>query len=97
LLAAAQIRYASPPSAVPQRVSNPATHLAALQPGWYVIGITSIHGRTKEHAYFKELRPIARIGYSMSIYHVAPWSQFRFTDNSESQDQPPVIMTHRSE
>ena len=38
--------------------------------GWYVISLNQIHNRHGHYEYFLEFEPVARIGYSMNVYHV---------------------------
>lgn len=39
-------------------------------PGWYAMSIHRIHDATENYLYFLRLRPLARAGYSIYIYHI---------------------------
>ncbi len=41
------------------------------RPGWYLLGTNDLYDASHEHDWFHELKPIKRIGYSISVYHVS--------------------------
>jgi hypothetical protein len=61
----------------------------APEPGWYAISATALRlgtytvGETELFAYFRALKPLARAGYSIALYQVAP----------ESERRPPLLVT----
>jgi hypothetical protein len=40
------------------------------QPGWYAVSVNWLVTRDGEYAYFRELKPVGRAGYSIYIYHL---------------------------
>jgi len=40
--------------------------------GWYIISVNQIQNRSGHYKYFLEFEPVARIGYSMNVYHITP-------------------------
>jgi hypothetical protein len=46
-------------------------HPSDITPGWYAIGLTPLFGMNPLFACFRQLRPEARIGYSINVYHVS--------------------------
>jgi hypothetical protein len=42
------------------------------QPGWYALSVNYLYDRKKQYRYFLNLKPVARAGYSIYIYHVTP-------------------------
>lgn len=55
-----------------------AFNAAAPEPGWYAISATSLRlgtyaeGQTEIYAAFRNLQPVARAGYSIALYQIAP-------------------------
>jgi hypothetical protein len=52
--------------------------------GWYAISVNRLHDRSGKYAYFLGLRPVARAGYSIYIYHLAPEEAERLRSELES-------------
>jgi len=50
----------------------PKTNPVEPREGWYVISVNQIHNRSGRYRYFLEFEPVARIGYSMNVYHITP-------------------------
>jgi hypothetical protein len=44
----------------------------APQSGWYALSVNYLYNREKQYLYFLNLKPVARVGYSIYIYHVTP-------------------------
>ena len=42
------------------------------EPGWYVVSVNLIHRLGGEYEYFLQFEPVARVGYSMHVYHITP-------------------------
>lgn len=42
------------------------------KPGWYAISVDWLRSRTQAYACFLRLKPVARAGYSIYIYHITP-------------------------
>ncbi|MDR2440013.1 MAG: glycosyltransferase family 39 protein [Planctomycetaceae bacterium] len=42
------------------------------QSGWYALSVNYLYDREKQYRYFLNLKPVARAGYSIYIYHVTP-------------------------
>lgn len=40
-------------------------------PGWYAVSVNLIHSHSGRLDYLQEFQPVAQIGYSMNVYHVA--------------------------
>lgn len=40
------------------------------RPGWYAIAVSRLQSRSREYIYFERFQPIARVGYSILIYHL---------------------------
>lgn len=40
------------------------------EPGWYALSVSAIWNPRDEFAYFRELEPVARIGYTINIYYI---------------------------
>jgi hypothetical protein len=40
------------------------------QPGWYALSVVTLWSPWEEFAYFRELQPVARIGYTINVYHI---------------------------
>ncbi len=40
------------------------------QPGWYALSVNYLYDREKQYRYFLEFEPVARIGYSIYVYHL---------------------------
>jgi hypothetical protein len=38
--------------------------------GWFAIGVNEIYSSSKQYEYFKQLKPVDRIGYSISIFYI---------------------------
>jgi hypothetical protein len=59
------------------------------EPGWYAISATSLRlglftmEETELYAAFREMKPVARAGYSMALYYIAP----------EPERRPPLLVT----
>jgi hypothetical protein len=76
-------------------ITNPKINPVEPQEGWYVISVNQIHNRNRHYEYFLEFEPVARIGYSMNVYHITPEEAKRvrqklgFTEISP-QDYPVV-------
>lgn len=43
---------------------------AAISPGWYAISVNYLHGAGERHRIFRSMRPVAKVGYSICIFHV---------------------------
>ncbi|MDR0336602.1 MAG: glycosyltransferase family 39 protein [Planctomycetaceae bacterium] len=57
-----------------------------LQPGWYALSVNDLYNREKQYRHFLHLKPVARVGYSMYIYHVTPEDANRVrTETMESE------------
>ena len=44
----------------------------APEPGWYAVSVNLIHRLGGEYEYFLGFEPVARVGYSMHVYHITP-------------------------
>ena len=42
----------------------------APQPGWYALSVNYLYDREEQYRYFLDFEPTAKIGYSISIYHL---------------------------
>jgi hypothetical protein len=42
------------------------------EPGWHAVTVIQLHGGPRDFSYFLHFQPVARVGYSMAIYHVTP-------------------------
>jgi hypothetical protein len=42
------------------------------QSGWYAVSVNYLYDREKQYRYFLNLKPVAKAGYSIYIYHVTP-------------------------
>lgn len=60
----------------------PPTH--DPQPGWYALSVNYLYDREKQYRYFLNFEPVARIGYSIYIYHLT----------QEDVDQISTITSH---
>jgi hypothetical protein len=40
------------------------------QPGWYALSVNYLYDRSEQYRYFLNFEPVARVGYSIYIYHV---------------------------
>jgi hypothetical protein len=56
------------PEASPPFVTSPEQR--GPQPGWFAIGVNRLVDPSRAYAYFLELEPVGRAGYSIYIYHV---------------------------
>jgi len=54
-------------TAIPNKGMPPAN---APQPGWYALTVNYLYDREKQYRYFLNFEPIARVGYSIYIYHL---------------------------
>jgi hypothetical protein len=43
-----------------------------LQSGWYALSVNNLYDQEKQYRYFLNLKPVARAGHSIYIYHVTP-------------------------
>jgi len=64
--------YCLPPTGPPTHRDMPDSAFRDFgpQPGWYAISIHRIHHRSLNYDYFLRIRPVARAGYSINIYHI---------------------------
>jgi hypothetical protein len=54
---------------VPTTSMPPINH---PQSGWYALSVNYLYNREKQYRYFLHLKPAARAGYSIYIYHITP-------------------------
>jgi hypothetical protein len=40
------------------------------QPGWYALSVNYLYDRSEQYRYFLNFEPVARVGYSIYIYHI---------------------------
>jgi len=54
--------------------------------GYYLIGVNELFSESKEYDYFKQLQPIAHIGYSIYIYHLTQEDVERLKHAAKSRE-----------
>ncbi|GHT15421.1 hypothetical protein FACS1894170_12960 [Planctomycetales bacterium] len=42
-----------------------------LPSGWYAISVNYLYGKEEAYRQFLDMQPVAKIGFSIYIYHVA--------------------------
>ena len=72
---------------VPPELTRKTAPNWSLPPGWYAVSVNFVMGRPHlvrqpdgsaspvdihAFAYFQKLEPVARLGYSIDVYHVSP-------------------------
>ena len=50
--------------------SDGATGQFSPKPGWYVVSVNYLYGRSSRYRYFLDFEPAASAGYSIYIYHI---------------------------
>ncbi|MCY2952424.1 MAG: hypothetical protein NTU53_10655 [Planctomycetota bacterium] len=68
----AGIEYENPPIGPKAADTTMATpEQFGPRPGWYAISVNHLHRLDHKFDYFLEFQPMARVGYSMGIYHIS--------------------------
>lgn len=71
--ALAGIRYQWPPmDPRTTKMFSIAAYDVGPRPGWFAVSVVEARAALNQYAYFLELEPVARAGYSIRIYHITP-------------------------
>jgi hypothetical protein len=62
--------YGSYPLEQTKIPANSIPPINVPQSGWYALSVNYLYDREKQYRYFLNLKPVARAGYSIYIYHV---------------------------
>ena len=54
------------------RAANLVARQLGPKPGWYALNVSRLHESSGSYAYFTRFEPVARIGYSICVYHITP-------------------------
>ena len=47
------------------------SYLTSFRPGWHAVSVNNLLNPERKHDSFLRLRPVAIVGYSIYVYHVA--------------------------
>lgn len=53
-----------------ERPAGRSTGEVGPVPGWFVVSVHRLHDRSGAYQYFLQFKPVARIGYSLCVYHI---------------------------